>query len=119
MNKQKTCLYCGEEFNPTHKNQLYCPEKNCSYSAKLERQNAEYQIGDDAKKAIQKNVELFEMLLGNEKQLEFDIVELEKKGFNQFGYFGTHLSNNIICHRVNNFYFWITNKNKITLWKQS
>ena len=118
MNKIKICLHCGEEFNLTHKNQLYCPEKNCSYAAKLDRQNADYQIGEDAKKAIQKNVELFRSLLGNEKQLEFEAVDLEKKGFNQFGYFGTHLSKNILCYKVHNFYFWMSNKTKITLWKQ-
>ncbi len=88
MNKTRKCLYCNQDFFPTHGKQMYCPNKDCNYQAKLERQNAEYQIGDDAKKAIQKNYELFVSILKEKEQEEFEVIELEKKGFDQFGYFG-------------------------------
>ena len=52
----RVCLFCGNRFIPTHGNMNYCPDTDHSYLAKQERQTANHMIGNDAKKAIQKNL---------------------------------------------------------------
>jgi hypothetical protein len=79
--KIKHCQYCHQEFVSTHGNQNYCPNKDCSYLAKLDRQNKNYDIGDDAKKAIQKNYTIFLNILGENIKSEFDLLLVLKKGF--------------------------------------
>ncbi len=121
--KTKHCLYCGEKFISAHGNQNYCPEKDCAYQAKLDRQNKNYEIGDDAKKAIQKNYILFLKILGDKLSGELDLSLLLRKGFNPNGYYGIVKSNDKKNQyfTVHDTYFQITSETpqKIRLWKQS
>ena len=119
MKSAKTCPYCKQDFQPSHGRQFYCPDKDCRYQAKLARQTAEYQIGDDAKKAIQKNYEIFTYLFGEDQQNEFDILKLERLGFDQFGYYGVSKDKNNMYYKVNCFYFWFSNPQKVSIWKKS
>ena len=120
----KNCLYCSNTFLSKHGNTNYCPGTDCSYKAKLERQTNVYEIGDDAKKAIQKNRQLFGILLGEMESGEFDLMTLMKMGFNADGFFGTIISGEPKkkLFRVYDYYFHVdgsaTNQ-KIQLWKVS
>lgn len=116
-----TCLHCGKPFTAKHRNTDYCPEENCAYEAKLLRQNKNYEIGDNAKKAIQKNYKLILQLLGSTERGVFDLMYLLKLGFDQNGYYGSGITKTtekkvMILH---DYYFHITNDNpqKIEIWK--
>ncbi len=120
--ENKTCLYCGDSFTSTHGNLDYCPGKDCSFLAKLHRQNKNYPIGTDAKKAIQKNHKLFMSLLGDNESGEFDLLVLLKLGFDHNGYYGSgKTKDSKIQYYVHDCYFNITNDNpqKIQIWKTS
>jgi len=118
----RTCHYkkCEKAFKVTNGNQLYCPDKNCAILAKLERQQSQYEIGDDAKKAIQTNHKIFTELLGNNKKKEFELSNVIKKGFNSKGYFESYTNDGKMYYNVHNYIFEIdltTNQNKINIWK--
>ena len=82
-----TCLHCGRDLPASHGNVRYCPDKDCDELAKKERQKTNYPIGDNAKKAIQKNRELFLQVLGEANHIEVDLSHLLKQGFDQDGYY--------------------------------
>jgi hypothetical protein len=117
----KACLYCGNTFSPSHGNSNYCPGKDCDYQAKLERQTKNYVIGEDAKKAIQKNHKIIKGVLGDKNYEEFDLMLLLKKGFDHNGYYGQNFTKETKkpLYKVYDCYFHITSDNpqKIQLWK--
>ncbi len=101
----------------------YCPGTNHSYLAKLERQTASHMIGNDAKKAIQKNYRVFQNLLGDKKSIEVDLLTALKLGFNDIGYFGMRRTNDTQkqCFKVHDCFFHLTSTNpqKVQIWKTS
>jgi len=117
----KNCLYCGGMFATDHGNLNYCPGKNCAYLAKVERQNRKYSLREDAKKAIQRNHNLFMTFLGNKNYIEVALLTLLKPGFDQNGFYGTGRVENTskVCYRVHDCYFHITSDKppKIQIWK--
>lgn len=119
--KTKTCPYTGETFVPDHGNSKYLPNSNASYQAKLERQNKKYPIGNDAKKAIQKNYKIFQNLLGDNQNIKVDLLTVLKLGFDQSGYYGSGRTRDTKkqCYKVHDCYFHITTDNpqKIEIWK--
>jgi hypothetical protein len=120
----RICLHCKEPFLSKHGNAEYCPGTDCSYQAKLERQTNMYEIGDDAKKSIQKNWQLFSKLLGENEKGEFDLMTVIKMGFNADGFYGTFLwgETKKKLFRVYDYYFHVDGSapnQKIQLWKAS
>ena len=117
----KFCIKCGSPFRAEHGNSKHCPGKDCSEIAKLERQSKKYIIGNDAKKAIQKNHKIFSDLLGNIKSSEFELTTILKMGFVQNGFYGSYITKEtqMRCYNVHDFYFHITagNPQKIQIWK--
>ena len=87
----------------------------------MQGQRKNYVIGDDAKKAIQKNHKIFSDLLGNIKSSEFELSTILKMGFVQNGFYGSYKTKEtqMICYHVHDFYFHITagNPQKIQIWK--
>lgn len=119
----RKCKYyiCYKPFIVTNGNQWYCPDKNCAMLAKLDKQKSLYKIGDDAKKAIQKNHKIFLELLGSSTSKEIELTDILKKGFDQYGYFGTYAKENGWSYRVNNYHFEIDaiiKPTKIKIWKE-
>lgn len=119
----KKCNNCGSIFRANHGNSKYCPGKDCSQVAKLERQIKNYVIGDDAKKSIQQNHKIFTNLLDKKDADEFELLPLIKMGFDQNGFYGSFLTKEtkMKSFKVQDFYFNITpdNPQKIKIWKAS
>jgi hypothetical protein len=116
--KRTNCLYCEKDFLRLHGNKKFCSE-TCAYAAKLDRQTEQYEIGDRAKKAIQKNHKLFTELLGGDKSGEFDLTELIIQGFNRFGFFNFSNEKNIVSYQLEEFIYQFTNTTptKLKIWK--
>ena len=122
MKKIKTykCTFCDEDFVPTHgNNKTYCQKGECKKKGKSEKQNRKYPIGNDAKHAIKLNHKLFSQILPDERQGEFDLLEVVNLGFNEDGYFQTFSQKGKILYKVHDYYFAITNTTpkKIQIWK--
>ena len=119
----RTCLFCGNSFVPTHGNMDYCPGTDHSYLAKQERQTSTHMIGNDAKKAIQKNYKIFKTLLGDNKSMEVDLLAALKLGFNDNGYYGSGRITDTqkLCYKVHDFFFHIlpSSPQKIKIWRTS
>jgi len=122
----KTCLYsgCGAILPLCNGNRKYCPGKNCDELAKGERQTKNYPVGDDAKKAIQKNREICNILLGEKESGEFDLMMVLKMGFDSDGFYGTIIwgEPKKKLFKVYDFYFHLDTSSatkKIQIWKAS
>lgn len=118
-----TCLHCGSDLPVSHGNVKYCPGKGCEVNAKKERQNKNYPVGDDVKKAIQKNRKLFLQVLGDTFYIELELLHLLKLGFEQDGYYkiAVTTTSQKKVFRVHDCYFHITSGNpqKIEIWRTS
>jgi hypothetical protein len=123
--KTRNCRYvhCGAPLPDSHGNTQYCPGTDCDYLAKLARQSKNYEIGDNAKKAIQKNHALFLKVLGEGNHIELDLLYLLKLGFNQDGYYGIGVTKTTQkkVFIVHDCYFHITSNTpqKIEIWRTS
>ena len=122
----KTCLYsgCGAPLPHSHGNTKYCPNKDCEELAKKERQDKNYPIGNDSKKAIQKNREICSALLREKESGEFDLMTVLKMGFNSDGFYGTIVwgESKKKLFRIHDFYFYLdttSTSKKIQIWKAS
>jgi len=111
--ENENCLYCGAELDGVHGNQQYCLDTYCYELAKAERQSSIYEVGNDSKKAIQKNYKLFVDLLLDDESREVELTTVQKRGFNPDGYFGilTDKDHKNKFFRVHDIYFSINYDN--------
>lgn len=121
--KTDICLHCGKSFESENGNSKYCPEEECQYEAKKKRQTSNYPIGNDAKRAIQKNYKLLQQLLYGADNVVLDLMYVLKRGFDHNGYYGSGVTTKTQKYAmlVHDIYFHITSDNpqKIEIWKIS
>lgn len=108
MKVKSKCPYCGNEFQKTHGNQVYCSIACKNSQAKL------YDILKDFRKGFLNNYKLLSYLLPKAGIKTVLLADLEKKGFQHNCYYGAYTdSDKNHWYKVHNYTFTLVNKNHV------
>jgi hypothetical protein len=110
-----SCLFCENQYSPTHGNQRYCSSE-CKKSQKAASQQKLYGIIKEFRKGFLTNYKLFEDILPKSGKKTLPLTDLTSNGFKVNCYYKAYTDNgNHRWYMVGNFAFSIEKKNQEVL----